>query len=41
MIFDTKRRLTVGAGIAALVLAAGAGGYWLGQPERSRTAAAA
>lgn len=32
MIAHMKRRVALGAGIAALVLAAGAGGYFLGQP---------
>ena len=40
MILDTRRRAAIGAGIAALVLAAGAGGYLLGRPADSETAAA-
>src|SRR3546814_17510410 len=40
MILDTRRRAAIGAGIAALVIAAGAGGYLLGRPADQESAAA-
>ena len=35
MIAETRRRAAIGAGIAALVLAAGVGGYLIGRPADS------
>jgi Cu(I)/Ag(I) efflux system membrane fusion protein len=37
MILDTRRRVAIGASIAALVLAAGVGGYLLGRPTGADT----
>jgi Cu(I)/Ag(I) efflux system membrane fusion protein len=37
MILDTRRRVALGAGISALVIVAGAGGYWLGRTNGGGT----